>query len=516
MFFVTRLLDAVIGWMRRQSGTSSLRALLMMDEIFGYFPPVASPPSKRPMLTLLKQARAFGLGIVLATQNPVDLDYKGLANCGTWFLGRLQAERDKLRVLDGLEGAQAAAGHGFDHATVDRWLSGLGGRVFLCNDVHANSPVLFQSRHTLSYLRGPLTREQIAALSATREAASPRAAVSPTASAAAANEANGAKVAQIAKVTEGNARPAVPGDVEEVFFPARASGPGIVYRPGVFASLKLHYVQAKKGLDHWESLALIAPFAAGSADVDWQGATVMAPAFAGTARREPPAADARFELPPAASATKVKAWQKSLATHAYQARPLVLFEGADVEVLSRPGESQAEFQARLAHGVREARDARLADLDKKYRPKFAVLDEKIRAADAKLQKEQGDVRGQTANTAVTFGTSILGAVFGKGVLTGANVNRAGAVARQAQRTSKEKDDVARAESALGALHEKRAALQAEANVEFQRVQREIDVAARTVTEFRVTPRKADIAIERIALGWVPFRIGANGALEAAW
>ena len=115
MFFVTLLLSQTVGWMRAQSGTTSFRAILYMDEIFGYFPPVANPPSKLPLLTLLKQARAFGLGVVLATQNPVDLDYKGLANTGTWFIGRLQTERDKARVLEGLEGASASAGKKFDN-----------------------------------------------------------------------------------------------------------------------------------------------------------------------------------------------------------------------------------------------------------------------------------------------------------------------------------------------------------------------------------------------------------------
>lgn len=164
MFFVTLLLDEVLTWMRRQSGTSSLRALLYMDEIFGYFPPTAAPPSKRPMLTLLKQARAFGLGVVLATQNPVDLDYKGLSNCGTWFLGRLQTERDKLRVIEGLEGAALGANRAFDRAATEAVLSALGSRVFLMNDVREAGPVIFQTRHTLSFLRGPLSRDQIKTL----------------------------------------------------------------------------------------------------------------------------------------------------------------------------------------------------------------------------------------------------------------------------------------------------------------------------------------------------------------
>lgn len=164
MFFVTILLNEVLAWMRTQAGTSNLRALLYMDEVFGYFPPTANPPSKMPMLTLLKQARAFGLGCVLATQNPVDLDYKGLSNAGTWFLGRLQTERDKLRVIEGLEGASTEAGSSFDKQKMEATLAGIGSRVFLMNNVHDDSPRVFHTRWALSYLCGPLSRDQVRGL----------------------------------------------------------------------------------------------------------------------------------------------------------------------------------------------------------------------------------------------------------------------------------------------------------------------------------------------------------------
>src|SRR5262249_58291732 len=144
--------------------TTGWGALLYMDEIFGYSPPVANPPSKLPLMTLLKQARAFGMGVILATQNPVDLDYKGLANTGTWFIGRLQTERDKARVLEGLEGAAANSGKKFDKQGMEQTLAGLGNRVFLLNNVHEDAPVVFQTRWTLSYLRGPLTRMQVKTL----------------------------------------------------------------------------------------------------------------------------------------------------------------------------------------------------------------------------------------------------------------------------------------------------------------------------------------------------------------
>ena len=169
MFFVTLLLEQVISWMRAQTGTTSLRAIVYMDEIFGYFPPTAAPPSKKPLLTLLKQARAFGVGMVLTTQNPVDLDYKGLTNAGTWFIGKLQAERDKARLMDGLEGALAEAGSATDPAVLDKTISSLDSRVFLMHNVNLKAPVVFTTRWAMSYLRGPLTRQQIKTLMSGRK-----------------------------------------------------------------------------------------------------------------------------------------------------------------------------------------------------------------------------------------------------------------------------------------------------------------------------------------------------------
>ncbi|MDI9570013.1 MAG: hypothetical protein QM278_04655 [Pseudomonadota bacterium] len=177
MFFVSLLLNQVLSWMRGLSGTTSLRALLYIDEIFGYLPPTANPPSKLPLLTLLKQARAFGVGVVLATQNPVDLDYKALSNAGTWFIGRLQTERDKARLLDGLEGAAASIGGRFDRRAMERTLAGLGSRVFLMNNVHEDAPVVFTSRWTMSYLHGPITRAQIRVLMGPHKAATHKAAM---------------------------------------------------------------------------------------------------------------------------------------------------------------------------------------------------------------------------------------------------------------------------------------------------------------------------------------------------
>ncbi|MFM7131093.1 MAG: ATP-binding protein, partial [bacterium] len=241
MFFVTLLLNEVIAWMRSQPGTSSLRALLYMDEVFGYFPPTANPPSKTPMLTLLKQARAFGLGVVLATQNPVDLDYKGLSNCGTWWIGRLQTERDKARVLDGLEGAATAAGHGFNRAEMDTLISGLSQRVFLMNNVHEDHPVLFQTRWALSFLRGPLSRTQISQLMQNRKSG---------------NDSPATAKAESLGSAAGGSRPLLPPEIEEYFEPLKKAGK-VVYRPGLLGEAKLHFTQTAGGIDVWEKVSLI-------------------------------------------------------------------------------------------------------------------------------------------------------------------------------------------------------------------------------------------------------------------
>src|SRR6185295_16705580 len=214
--------------MRGQAGTSSLRAILYMDEIFGYFPPVANPPSKQPLLTLLKQSRAFGLGVVLATQNPVDLDYKGLANTGTWFLGRLQTERDKDRVLEGLEGA----GSNFDRGELDKMLAGLGKRVFLMNNVHEKQPVLFETRWTLSYLRGPLARPEIQKLMQGAKSVDKASAPTPAPT---------KQTARAASVGQ----PVLPPGIPQYYFPVRGSGKEIVYSPVVVGAAKIQFLDDK-------------------------------------------------------------------------------------------------------------------------------------------------------------------------------------------------------------------------------------------------------------------------------
>jgi len=260
MFFVSLLLNETIGWMRSRPGTTSLRAIVYMDEIHGYMPPVAEPASKKPLLTLLKQARAFGVGVVLATQNPVDLDYKGLSNIGTWFLGRLQTERDKARVLDGLEGGANSTGERFDRGAMEQTLAALGKRVFLMHNVHENEPVVFHTRWALSYLRGPLTRDQIRKLMADRkkasseessDAESEEGAASASSASTEASTSAGGSAAATEPGSEEERRPVLPPEIEQVFLhdDEGIDGEQRCYRPHLLGSAAIHFVDTRRGLE---------------------------------------------------------------------------------------------------------------------------------------------------------------------------------------------------------------------------------------------------------------------------
>ncbi|NNF07885.1 MAG: ATP-binding protein, partial [Candidatus Eisenbacteria bacterium] len=317
MFVVTLILNEMLSWVRSQAGTTSLRALLYMDEVFGYFPPTKNPPSKTPMLTLLKQARAFGLGVVLATQNPVDLDYKGLSNTGTWFLGRLQTERDKMRVLDGLEGASAAAGAGFDRSKMESILSGLKSRVFLLNNVHENEPVLFHTRWVLSYLRGPLTRQHIQKLmkGKVKEAAATQAAGAPKA------------VKAKAKDKAAASRPVLPPEIEEKFIPrtgALRDGEEMVYRPQLMADTRLHFTKAGTDLDHWYEETLLAPIEETGAS--WEASTKV-DATNIELEDEPEERGSFGPLPGAALKKRsYSTWEKKLKSYLYRERTKSLWK----------------------------------------------------------------------------------------------------------------------------------------------------------------------------------------------
>ena len=521
MFIVTLALNEMIAWMRTQPGTSSLRAIFYMDEIFGYFPPTANPPSKPPMLTLLKQARAYGVGCVLATQNPVDLDYKGLSNAGTWLIGRLQTERDKMRVLEGLESALAGASD-YDRGTLDKMISGITQRVFLMRNVHEDAPVLFKSRWALSYLRGPLTGVEIARLMAERKATK-RAAASSTGNAGgplaggtanasalpglAADSGSSAASAAGASTT---ARPILPAGVPEYFAPASAGQGAISYRPMIMGSSKLHFVDAALSLDQWRTLAYLAPLADDGSQPLWNEAQSRSDLKQQLSNA--PAAGASFgELPAAAMrAASYAAWGKSLAGQLYEsARASVLVCDA-LKASSAPDQPEGEFRAQLAQRAREQRDAAIETLRKKYAPKLATLADRARRAQERIDREKSQLSQQKLQTAFSVGASVLGALFGRKAMSASNVNRAASAARSASRIGRESGDVDRAGESLEAVKQQQAELQQQFDAETAALERTLDAAAAPLRTAQVSPRKSDIAVGEIALVWVPWRTGVDG------
>ena len=501
MFIVTLVLNEVISWMRNQSGTSSLRAILYMDEIFGYFPPTANPPSKIPMLTLLKQARAFGLGCVLATQNPVDLDYKGLANCGTWLIGRLQTERDKARVIEGLESALAGTGS-MDRSTLDKLMSALTQRVFLMRNVHQDAPYLMKSRWALSFLRGPLTGPEI-----TRVMAGKRGAAAPASTSTASPSAAPAATSVAAPVT---ARPAIPGDVTEYFLEGRSGQPAAEYRPMVMGLAKLHFVDAKLGLDQWDTTAWLAPLGDDGKSVDWAAGSAH-PDLKARLSKSPATGAAFADLPGAAMrAANYNAWGKSLTSHLYEQTRAEVFFCDAIKLASAPGEDEAQFRVRLAQSLREKRDEAVEALRRKVAPKLATLQDRVARAEDKVQREQAQLSQQKMNTAVSVGAGILGALFGRKAVSVGTIGRASSAARSASRIGRESQDVARADESLEVVRQRLADLQAESESEIAALAASFEGEAVALREVSVTPRKSDIAVGQVALVWAPFRKDGDG------
>jgi hypothetical protein len=508
MFFVSKLLTEVLAWVRTQPGTSSLRAILYMDEIFGYFPPVSNPPSKQPLLTLLKQARAFGLGVVLSTQNPVDLDYKGLANTGTWFIGRLQTEGDKDRVMAGLEGA--AAGRDFDRGRMERVLAGLGKRVFLLNNVHEDEPAIFQTRWTLSYLRGPMTREDIKLLTAAGSA--PR----PAAEAAEAPPQEKAPaVSPAGDVLE--SQPALlPPGLSAYYLPVADAGPGLEYHPAVLAMLAVHYTNAKQRIDASRSLAFAAPLAEGPVALDWDQALAVAikPSELGAK----PAADARFaELPAEAKKPKAyDAWRKDLVRWVRQRCALRLLRSERFGLAARPDESDAEFRARLAQSSREQRDLEVEKLRRRYADKFAALKDRLMRAEQAVMREQEQLSAKKVETAISFGTAILGAFLGRKAVSAASAGRVGTAAKSAGRLRKESMDAARARESADAVRAQIEELDRALQADIAKLEAAYDPAAEALQEVSIAPTPAGIAVEFFGLVWLPYRRDAQGKAVPDW
>ncbi len=482
MFFVSLLLNEILSWTRSQSGTTSLRAIVYMDEIFGYLPPTANPPSKLPMLTMLKQARAFGVGMVLATQNPVDLDYKALSNCGTWFIGRLQTERDKARMLDGLQGA--AAGGKFDRQAMENALAGLGSRIFLMNNVHDDGPVVFETRWVMSYLRGPLTRDQIRTLMKDRERPVEAIPVSTPVTSV--------------KTGATSGRPALPPDVPQVFLPGPASS-SLEYAPVLLGMASVRFSDRSLGIKETREVILLTAIPDGVSGADWDGAEALE--LPQDALEQSPRDGVGFqEVGDAASRAKnYVEWKKDFQEAVRDGQKLTVFQCAELKETSRPGESEADFRARIALAARERRDDAVAELRKKFAPKIASLQARMTRAKEKVEQQKLQASHARMQTVISVGSAILGALFGRKALSSTTVGKAATAARGVSRSMKEGSDVNAAENSVEAIQSQIEDLESEA---------ETECAAMAATEpevktVEISPLKTGVNVRLVALAWRP-------------
>jgi hypothetical protein len=498
MFFTTLLLEEMLSWTRRQSGTSNLRALLYFDEVFGYLPPhPANPPSKAPLLTLLKQARAFGVGVLLATQNPVDLDYKALSNAGTWFVGKLQTERDKMRLLEGLETVAAETGTLTDRSYLETVISSLGNRVFLLHDIHRSAPSLFQSRWALSFLRGPMTKDQVSRLMEpvkrrNQPAAAPMAiplcthchqeltadvgdrcphcGQPPWANAhfrkqdkefrERLRQAAPADASASLVDSSVSARPPVlPPDVTQFYLAPKAGARNIVYKPRVLGIGEIAFVVDKrKGKEHTESIRLLAQPAASGHPIDWDQSESIAEQLTDTSLT-----GAQWDSVPDSLDTgrKLKGLEKAFGEFLYSTKKLSLFQNRTLGLVSDPGEGVDAFRDRCRRAAAEEAAQALAMEKAKFTPRFKALDMSV----------PEDKRGADSS-----GTSLLGWLF-SALLP----------------NSKDEEPSDPKQRKLKADYQ---AKQAEIHEKWRRVGEEY-------TAIQIKPRKVDVRVTHFGLAWVP-------------
>ncbi|MDH3618771.1 MAG: DUF87 domain-containing protein [Nitrosopumilus sp.] len=491
MFFVSLLLNQILSWMRTRSGTNSLRTLIYMDEIFGYMPPVSQPPSKKPMLTLLKQARAYGVGLVLATQNPADLDYKGLSNTGTWFIGRLQTERDKARMLDGLEGI--SSGKGFDRKSIDKTISSLGKRVFLLHNVHKKDPVIFHTRWAMSYLRGPLTRNQIKLLMKGRKKI-------PNLDA----KIGSTTTQTISKKQielSGSPPPILSPGIPQYFVFSKDSS--LNFQGTLVGIATVHYVNSKtKKKVHTKKICLSLYLDEDILDIDWEDAEEIT-LEERRLKKKGPTQGTFTSLPDKATkARSYSKWKKDFSDFLYRENGIEIFESKNFKKISNPLESERDFRIRLGDDAREARDNETEKLRKKYKLKAATLSEQLRKAKQKIQKEKEQSKGRKLKTALTIGASLLSAFSGGGGLDLSTLSRATTAVSNVSRQRQAQGDVYRAEETTESITARITALNDELQQEIDQLKERFDPLSEELVVKEIKPRRSDIDIKTVSLVWI--------------
>jgi hypothetical protein len=511
MFFVTLLMTAVESWMRSESGSSTLKALIYFDEVLGYLPPVAVPPSKPPMLRLLKQARAFGVGLLLTTQNPVDLDYKALSNAGTWFIGKLQTEQDKARLLDGLESSDSGAA--LERDDIDRLISQLSSRVFILHNVHEKAPRVFHTRWAMAYLRGPITREQIRPLNELVHASTAATAVGATP--------DGAAARPPADSALSATRPAVPQGTAEYFLPGNltasdalqaagrtvetAQAEGLMYRPTLLAQAAVRYLDRKHGIDQLESTAAIVDEADRSGVVRWED--WINPALEAADLDHPPAPEALYAdlFSPFNEPVQLRSLEADFKDYIYHSQGLKLFSNAELELLAEPGTTEAGFREQLSEAARKARDEEVEALKDKYENKVDRVQDKLTKEERELAEDESELSARKMEELATHAENILGLFSGS-----RSRRRVSSSLTKRRMTGKAKADVEESQQVIEDLRKELVEIEAELKAEVEQIHDRWAAIASEVEETVITPYKKDIRVEYFGIAWKPYwRIRAD-------
>ncbi len=471
MFFVTLLLNKLIAWMRRQSGTSALKALLYMDEIFGFFPPVKNPPSKEPMMLLLKQARAYGVGVVLSTQNPVDLDYKGLSNMGTWFIGRLQTSQDIARVIDGLGGK---VGSSFDKKEISNLLSNLKKRTFFLKSAHLDDIRLFGTRWVMSYLKGPLKRDEISALMTNQKLLS---------------KTKKKPVVKNVKVEGFESYSTLDSSIPQHY--QVSLNDSKQYTPSIMAECTLNFFNQTRGIDEEENFCLSLDIESNARSLEWDDAETNEESKNCFDRLPVNAPEeAQFSEAPEiiSDDKKLRKATSSLKDWLYHEHKLELYRCKSPKLESKPYESLSDFKVKLSDILNEEKEKAIEVLQERYAKKEKVLTDRLDRAAAKLEKEESD----TTSSFLNVGITVLGALFGK---SRASIGRAGS------RVLKERGDVNRAEERVEKIKDDIEELEEELTDKVDDLVEKFDIDEIDIEEFSIKPRKTDIEVNDIAVVW---------------
>lgn len=514
MFFVTLLLENIITWIRKQTGTTSLRAILYFDEVFGFFPPVAEPPSKRPLLTLLKQARAYGLGVLLVTQNPVDIDYKGLTNAGTWFIGKLQTERDKDRVLHGLKGAIAEAGESGKKVNYDSIISQLRSRVFLMHNVHEEKPKVFHTRWVMSYLRGPLTRPQVKELMQSKKRDIKRVMKKEITE----------KPVRIAPQLSGysSTPTALDPSINQIFLPLeineqtaikKMNEQGIkspinkiklLYEPAIIASSSIRFFDRRQKIDEKIERNLLVDVSENLSMVNWEDSKILNIELS-ELTKEPQKGDSKYgpifaDVPEGINTAKeMSEIRKSLENWLYANESIKLKTHQALNIYQNSQENEIDFLSRLRQSAKEQRDSEIEKLRQKYEKKYDKLEKKMRKLERELIDDEAEYEARKKEEIAGIGGTVLGVLLGR-----RSTSTATSIARRRRLTSKAKREVQESTAEVKEAGQDIEKLEEELKVEVNEITNKWDNAVEDLITEEIRPRRTDVNVALIALAWLPF------------